>query len=95
MAPRMASGEVATGARNEGVTERPPRLTITLYDLFAVIQDVVDPHDDTLVVATMTHLLRSGRFTWCGTARARSVPVTCRRNVPTLCRKAAQHREVV
>src|SRR5256885_1579725 len=41
----------------------------TLYDLIAAIQDGLSPDDDTLVVATVVHLLRSGRLTWRGKAR--------------------------
>jgi hypothetical protein len=37
----------------------------TLYDLMAVIQDVVDTND-TLVVATVRHILGSGGATWRG-----------------------------
>jgi hypothetical protein len=44
----------------------PARLTTTLYDLLAVVQDVVGPEDDTLVVATVVHLLRFRRCTWRG-----------------------------
>jgi hypothetical protein len=47
----------------------PSRLTTTLYDLITAIQAVVDPDDDALVVATVVHLLRSGRLTWHGKAR--------------------------
>lgn len=42
----------------------PATLTTTLYDLIAAVQDVVDPHNDTLVVATVQHMLRAGRATW-------------------------------
>jgi hypothetical protein len=44
----------------------PARLTTTLYDLMAVVQDVVSLEDDTLVVATVVHLLRCRRCTWHG-----------------------------
>ena len=49
-------------------------LTTTLYDVIAAIQDELSPDDDTLVVATMVHLLRSGRLTWLGKARERLKP---------------------
>jgi hypothetical protein len=39
-------------------------LTTTLYDLIAAVQDVVGPQNEALVVATVQHLLRSGRATW-------------------------------
>lgn len=43
----------------------PATLTTTLYDLVATIQTDVDPSDDALVVATVFHVLHSGRATWC------------------------------
>jgi hypothetical protein len=66
MATVMERGEEApvTTAGLEVAT--PARLTTTLYDLMAVLQGVVGPEDDMLVVATMVHLLRSGRCTWRG-----------------------------
>jgi hypothetical protein len=39
-------------------------ITTTLYDLVATLQTIVEPHDDDLIVATVWHLLRSGRITW-------------------------------
>ena len=42
----------------------PATLTTTLYDLIATLQDVVHPDEDALVVATMVHLLCTGRLTW-------------------------------
>jgi hypothetical protein len=48
----------------------PSCLTTTLYDLMAAIQAEVDPNDDALVVATVVHLLRSGRLTWLGQAES-------------------------
>jgi hypothetical protein len=50
---------------------RPPRLATTLYELLAVIQEVVGPEEDALIVATVRHLLESGRLTWLGEARER------------------------
>src|SRR5262249_37317166 len=41
----------------------PAIITTTLYDLIAEIQDVVQPDEDALVVATMVHLLCTGRIT--------------------------------
>ena len=38
-------------------------MVTTLYDLIAAIQDVVGA-DDTLVVATVRHILGSGRAEW-------------------------------
>src|SRR6266702_6305621 len=57
--------------KNQGIIllalslEAPPScLTTTLYDVIAAIQDGLSPDDDALVVATVVHLLRSGRLTW-------------------------------
>ena len=63
MATVIAPCEVATVTPGKKSQATPARLTTTLYDLMAAIQDVVDPKDDALVVATMMHLLRSGRLT--------------------------------
>ena len=41
----------------------PATITTTLYDLIAAIQDVVQPDEDALVVATMVHLLCTRRIT--------------------------------
>jgi len=62
---------VGTGMQGE---ETPSCLTTTLYDLIAAIQDGLNPDDDALVVATMVHLLRSGRLTWRGQAREHLSP---------------------
>ena len=43
--------------------EKPSCPPLTLADLITAIQDVVGPGDDRLVVATVRHLLRSGRLT--------------------------------
>ena len=69
MAPVMERGELAqvgTGMQGEAT---PSCLTTTLYDLIAAMQDGLSPDDDALVVATVVHLLRSGRLTWLGKAR--------------------------
>ena len=42
----------------------PATITTTLYDLIAGLQDVVQPGEDALVMATMVHLLCTGRITW-------------------------------
>jgi len=47
-----------SGGRTQSQT-----ITTTLYDLIAALQDVVQPGEDALVVATMAHLLRTGRMT--------------------------------
>jgi hypothetical protein len=74
MAPVMEHGELAqvgTGIQGEAP---PSRRTTTLYDLIAAIQDRVSPDDDALVVATVVHLLRSGRLTWHRQPRERLGP---------------------
>ena len=53
----------------------PSRCTTTLYELLAAIQDVMGPDDDVQVVATVVHLLRSGRLTWLGQTRVPLGPV--------------------
>ena len=66
---------VMESCQREGVVsevrggETPSRLTTTLYDLIVVLQAVVGPDNDALVVATVRHLLRSGRLTFPGKAR--------------------------
>ncbi|HEY5871521.1 MAG TPA: hypothetical protein VI542_39095 [Candidatus Tectomicrobia bacterium] len=47
---------VPTGSVEEQI---PVRITTTLYELIAAIQEVVDPQDDALVVATVMHILQS------------------------------------
>ncbi len=69
MAHVMASREGTTVATDGVVVHRSVRLTTTLYELLAALQEVVDPEDDALVVATVQHLLQSGRLTWLGEAR--------------------------
>ena len=71
MAPVMERDELAqvgTGMQGEAT---PSCLTTTLYDLIAAIQDGLSPDDDALVVATVVHLLRSGRLTWLRQAKER------------------------
>ena len=52
------------------VMETPATITTTLYDLIAAVQAAVGP-DDTLVVATVWHVLCSGLVTWRGDVVAR------------------------
>ena len=68
----MAACEGATVAMDGVGAARPPRLTTTLYELLAAIQDVVGPDEDALIGATVRHLLQSGRLTWLGEARTRT-----------------------
>jgi hypothetical protein len=71
MSHMMASRAGATMAPDGVGAARPPRLATTLYELLAVIQEVVGPEEDALIVATVRHLLESGRLTWLGEARER------------------------
>ena len=73
MATVMDRGEMTTIGRGRPGAARPSRRPITLYDLITAIQDVVGPEDDRLVVATMRHLLQSGRLTWLGEGRQECV----------------------
>lgn len=41
-------------------------ITTTLYDLMDAMQDDVAPAEEDLVVASVVHLLRSGRITFLG-----------------------------
>ena len=59
-------GKVETRRRERQEEAMPSRLCTTLYDLMVAIQDVAGPEDDALVVATVVHLLRSGRLTMPG-----------------------------
>ena len=66
MSTRMEPGEVAkvdAGMQGEAT---PSRLTTTLYDVIAAIQDVLSPDESALVVATVADLLRCRRLTWLG-----------------------------
>ena len=53
----------ATLKKAGGEDTIPATITTTLYDLIAALQDVVQPDEDALVVATMVHLLCTGRIT--------------------------------
>ena len=48
---------------------RRPRITTTLYDVLAALQDVAPADDDAQIVATVVHWMRMGLLTW-GTAPA-------------------------
>jgi hypothetical protein len=65
----MKSGEVDIRAKGGRQAETPTRITTTLYELIAALQNVVDPDADALVVATVMHLLRSGQLTFVGKTR--------------------------
>jgi hypothetical protein len=71
MVPMLERTTVATGDTGMPRAETSSRFTTTLYDLMTALQDMVAPDDDALVVASVVHLLRSGRLTWDGKTRAR------------------------
>jgi hypothetical protein len=52
-------------------TPTPATITTTLYDLITAVQEAADPTDDALVVATVWHVLQSGRVTWSGDVMTR------------------------
>ena len=68
MAPVVAYSAMATVGTGRQGEATPSRLTTTLYDLVAALREVAEA-DDAQVVATLVHLLRSGRLTWVGPAR--------------------------
>ena len=55
--------KVGTGIQGEVILSR---LTITLYDVSAAIQDVLSPDESALVVATVVDCLQCGWLTWLG-----------------------------
>ena len=55
-------GSVATVATSGGEDTVPAAITTTLYDLIAALQEVVEPGEDRLVVATVVSMLRAGRI---------------------------------
>jgi hypothetical protein len=81
MAPMMERTTVATGATGMPRAETPSHLTTTLYNLITALQDVVAPDDDTLVVAMVVHLLRSGRLLWDETDSVRRRPARRREDM--------------
>jgi hypothetical protein len=68
-----APSEVATASPRGEAEATVLHLRITLYELMAALQAVTGL-DDGLVVATVAHLLRSGRLTWLGTDGALHCP---------------------
>jgi hypothetical protein len=59
--PREEGG-VATVETSGGEDTAPAAITTTLYDLIAALQEVVEPGEDGLVVATVVSMLRAGRI---------------------------------
>ena len=66
MATATASSSVTPVGRTRPGAAKLSYPPLTLADVILAIQDVVGPGDDRLVVATMRHLLRSGRITRLG-----------------------------
>ena len=55
-------GSVATVETSGGEDTAPATITTTLYDLIAALQEVVEPGEDGLVVATVVSMMRAGRI---------------------------------
>jgi len=70
-------GTVMEAVEGEGMAspgrkeETSSCITTTLEELLAALQDMMGPENDAQVVATVTHLLRSGRLTFPRQARRR------------------------
>lgn len=63
---------VEARAQGERQEEAQARITTTLYELIAALQDAAGPDADALVVATVVDLLRSGQLTFLGKTRTYS-----------------------
>ena len=61
---------VETIETSGGEDAAPATITTTLHDLIAALQEVVDPGEEALVVATVVSMLRAGRLTWRASARS-------------------------
>ena len=59
----LRDGSSDSTLKTSGERTQSQTITTTLYDLIAALQDVVQPGEDALVVATMVHLLGTGRIT--------------------------------
>jgi hypothetical protein len=66
MQTALISSKVEKGGTAGYEEATPSRYTTTLYALLTAIQEVVGPEDDAQVIATVVHLLQSGRLTWLG-----------------------------
>ena len=69
MRTRIGFGQAAGAASAVGEEATPACINTTLYELMTTLQNMAGPDNDPLVVATMVHLLRSGRLTFPGQAR--------------------------
>ena len=59
----LRDGSADSTLKTSGERTHSQTITTTLYDLIAALQDVAQPGEDALVVATMVHLLCTGRIT--------------------------------
>jgi len=66
-------------ANADEASSLPVAVITSLYDLMAAMQATVPPEEDTLVVTTIMHLLRSGRLTF--VRRRRTMPFPQRQTV--------------
>lgn len=55
-------GSVVTVETSGGEDTAPATITTTLYDLIAALQEVVEPGEDRLVVATVVSMMRAGHI---------------------------------
>jgi hypothetical protein len=74
MATVVARSTATSAGRGRPGAARSSRLPPTLADLITVLQDVVGPEDDGLVVATVWHLLEAGRLIRLETGTRRCAP---------------------
>ena len=63
-------GVVMTVEPSGGKDVTPASITTTLYDLIAAMQAFVDLDEESLVVAAVASMLRTGRLTWRSSAIA-------------------------
>jgi hypothetical protein len=92
MSTVMAPDTRLTGPIAGQEAARPSRHTTTLYDVIAALQDGVGPEEDTQVVATVVHLLRSEQLTELRADRVRrgAAPRAVKRAGESLPRDCAQ-----
>ena len=63
--PTVLEYNTASGTEHGVALEyAPTRLTTTLYDVLAALQDVAPADEDTQMVATVVRWIRTGRLTW-------------------------------
>jgi hypothetical protein len=91
---RDRSAGITVGRDRPGAA-RPARYPLTLADLITAVQDVVGPEDDGLVVATVRHLLRSGRLIGRGTGILRCPPQPEETGWSHIVKRGGRHPSVV